>query len=411
MASTSGVSPLRYLLPALALLGLLAAIASLGREPVTTASDIDLGEPEWTRDDDRLIVQADIAPSTESMLLTVALDDPFAPLTLIELRAPDGTTRHREDPEDESAFDSDIAGTSFSSAGELALYLPLDRRPLHPGRWQATYALDADADVRRLALLQRAAQPATRNRKLSVAFGLTVPPEELAPFGGRDGLLDALRSSMQAVLAPHALSVSVDWIETPALSEFATIDVDTEDLGQACRAARAQLADPLTLPILLIEGFASEDDSGIDETIGLSPQPGVVFDPDSSESCAAVVLDGSGDDHDEITRARLLGATVLHEAGHFMGLDHSSEADGRIFDRLADTGRCDITRIDGRYNERFDVAGERDGLADDFECGVAGGASNLMFWSGVAEFAPFTLSPSQAAVLRRHPLFRPTERY
>ena len=79
-----------------------------------------------------------------------------------------------------------------------------------------------------------------------------------------------------------------------------------------------------------------------------------------------------------------LGRTLAHELGHFLGLFHTSEVDGSVYDALSDTPECRLDR---------DVAG--DGL-DVSDCQDAG-ADNLMFW---ARTSGTVLTPQQQAVLR-----------
>jgi hypothetical protein len=79
-----------------------------------------------------------------------------------------------------------------------------------------------------------------------------------------------------------------------------------------------------------------------------------------------------------------LGRTLAHEIGHYLGLFHTSEADGSAIDALSDTPECRIAR---------DV--KADGL-DVADC-EGFGADNLMFW---ARTTGTVLTPEQRAVLR-----------
>ena len=63
-----------------------------------------------------------------------------------------------------------------------------------------------------------------------------------------------------------------------------------------------------------------------------------------------------------------MGRTLAHELAHFLGLFHTSEADGRVYDALEDTPEC-----------RLEDDGDGDGL-DPADCESLG-ADNLMFWS------------------------------
>jgi hypothetical protein len=64
-----------------------------------------------------------------------------------------------------------------------------------------------------------------------------------------------------------------------------------------------------------------------------------------------------------------LGLTMAHEGGHYLGLFHTTEAEGQAFDPLPDTPEC------GPGQDR-----DADGIVDNRECRSAG-ASNLMFWA------------------------------
>jgi hypothetical protein len=79
-----------------------------------------------------------------------------------------------------------------------------------------------------------------------------------------------------------------------------------------------------------------------------------------------------------------LGRTLAHELGHFLGLFHTSEADGSVYDGLQDTPECRVDR---------DLNG--DGL-EPSECADAG-ADNLMFW---ATTSGTVLTGDQRALLR-----------
>jgi hypothetical protein len=79
-----------------------------------------------------------------------------------------------------------------------------------------------------------------------------------------------------------------------------------------------------------------------------------------------------------------LGRTLAHEIGHYLGLFHTSEADGSVLDALDDTPECRLAQ---------DTAGN--GL-DVKDC-TGFGADNLMFW---AKTTGTVLTSEQRAVLR-----------
>ncbi len=81
------------------------------------------------------------------------------------------------------------------------------------------------------------------------------------------------------------------------------------------------------------------------------------------------------------------GETMAHEIGHFLGLFHTSEQNGFVFEALEDTPECRADR---------DVDG--DGYVDTMEC-TGAGSDNLMFWAS-SEEEQSRLSPEQGRILR-----------
>ncbi|TGM51991.1 hypothetical protein EHQ91_16375 [Leptospira biflexa] len=98
----------------------------------------------------------------------------------------------------------------------------------------------------------------------------------------------------------------------------------------------------------------------------------------------------------------LLGETLSHEAGHFLGLWHVTEATGdngsiANKDPLRDTPTCHISN-DFNFN----------GVMDLNEClgggGSDSGGKNMMFWSGAVGFTQGDITAEQGWILRLNPL-------
>jgi hypothetical protein len=83
---------------------------------------------------------------------------------------------------------------------------------------------------------------------------------------------------------------------------------------------------------------------------------------------------------------RAMGRTLAHEVAHFLGLFHTSEADGSAHDPLRDTAQCTSVR---------DLNG--DARLSPAECEGAG-ADNLMFW---AKTEAVQLSADQIRILKQ----------
>lgn len=105
--------------------------------------------------------------------------------------------------------------------------------------------------------------------------------------------------------------------------------------------------------------------------------PGAANTPGTDQSGLALASVPEAD-------ATMEGYVLAHEAGHFMGLNHTTEADGDA-DPLPDTPRC-TTIQDGNLE-----------ACPDF--------SNIMFVSGAAQ-APILTSPFQRRVIQGSPMFQ-----
>lgn len=98
----------------------------------------------------------------------------------------------------------------------------------------------------------------------------------------------------------------------------------------------------------------------------------------------------------------LLGETLSHEAGHFLGLWHVTESFGdygNVWDRdpLRDTPTCHFsndTNVNG-YIELNECLGGS---------GTNSGGRNMMFWSGAVGFTQGDITAEQGWILRLNPL-------
>jgi hypothetical protein len=97
--------------------------------------------------------------------------------------------------------------------------------------------------------------------------------------------------------------------------------------------------------------------------------------------------------------ANLLGETAGHEMGHYLGLLHTTERNGRLFDILPDTPVCPRATRDLDADERVSVD-ECRGLD----------ANNLMFWQAggitVGIVRQTEITPDQAHVVHFSPIAR-----
>ena len=97
--------------------------------------------------------------------------------------------------------------------------------------------------------------------------------------------------------------------------------------------------------------------------------------------------------------AQLLGETAAHEMGHQLGLFHTTEKEGTVFDILSDTPECPSSSQDN----------DNSGTLTAEECDGFGG-NNLMFWTTWSSASRSsgnkqeTLSSHQQYVLKYSPI-------
>ena len=157
---------------------------------------------------------------------------------------------------------------------------------------------------------------------------------------------------------------------------------DMEELFQMSSAAAEA-----NLNIFLVRSISGFGTLGI---AGDIPGPGA-----NGTITSGVVVNTFGGLAD-MTQSELIlqGATMAHEGGHYLGLYHTTESGGTLFDPIADTPEC--------ARAQYDANG--DGIVSSRECKEVDGP-NLMFWSS-ASYAQEIVSDGQVEVWKGHPLVR-----
>ena len=406
-------------------------------------------------------LELDVPTDALSVLLTLTLEHPDDGIGIARVVDPAGRVLHA------TAFEPDswearhqvsaISGDVLVGNGDLSLFLPTTPRvPLEPGRYRIELEVDPpDAVLRGAAFVTRfdsaSGPPDGRAHAIDLHLSVFHTARRYRSRAFAREVERTWRPALDATLAPHALRIGTITVENAGRGDarrFVEIDDEAES-NAVCSRARQTFADDdgtrspdspgstsrdaphdpsTTLPLLALHvALVGEIIGGQTDawTSGLSAQPGAAFDPASPNGCIVIAERPWSEDEDGEPvplSVESITTTLLHELGHFVGLAHTSEADGRVFDVLDDTPRCEAARYDGRETSRVDVPAEAegndeverdtaDGVVDERECADGGGADNVMFWTSEVDVGPWTLTPEQAWVLRRHPLFRPVRAF
>ena len=220
--------------------------------------------------------------------------------------------------------------------------------------------------------------------------------QELISSDFRLALANQLRESMDKTLNDHSLRTGqLNFFDATMSqkSRYARTDVDA--IGEICLTMSQDVGSRRALNLALVDELLSSPEVGGDEAGPLGGAaaglPGTVLGDGSPISCVVA----SWETIDEIDAQ---AATFIHEGSHLMGLPHTTEQDGQLFDLFADTPECPLNEFD--END--------DGEVDQFECAALDGP-NFMFWTDDGLTTDFVMSEDQAWYLRRHPLFYPVD--
>jgi hypothetical protein len=294
----------------------------------------------------------------------------------------------------------DPRATTFRALGfqdhPFAAMYPNDPRlPLTKGKYQFLFAADRPTNVTVDVLIKKGPTPRQGSLPVTLWFAKTSYPRSnplSAATAPNDPVFQAAITKWREIYATGQIALAANQItykDLPAdkASRLGVLDTDAE-LNELLAVANTSDAEGLN--VYFIDQFNMPGAGGL---LGISAGiPGVPSYPGLTHAGVAVALFPLYATNDPLERADF-AATIAHEAGHYLGLYHTSERRGTTFDPIEDTPECRGTQ--------FDQNGDR--FVSTSEC-VSADASNLMFWTSNPKVVlAEKLTPAQSWVLLRNP--------
>lgn len=325
-------------------------------------------------------VLVDIGPGDLSFLAYARTGDAEAQVFITSVISPSGVDV------------GDAIGLEYgelSNFGEAAVYSPIKEQVgLEVGEYEV--AFEATDNIVSSGALVRSGS-GDGPQALDVVFWMATHEQF-----DRGALEERFRSVGEAVLGRHGIVIgSMTFLDPPAevIERYGVLRFveggTGDDLRGLCREMSASIGATRALNFAIVDRLDDGDSDAIIEgsSAGL---PGTAILAGSDLSCVAGMAARDPDDSGRDLFARAI--VIWHEAGHHLGLFHTSEGDGLSFDLMDDTPEC-------RYEER-DSNGDE--FIDLFECDGLD-ADNFMFFDGDGT----SMTADQAWMVRRHPLLYP----
>jgi hypothetical protein len=304
--------------------------------------------------------------------------------TVSQLRSPSG----------EVLFDLDEYLTSKVrilpvNDGDFGMLFPNSPRvAIEPGRYAFTVVNEQGSGTGEVfALVKRATTTRLGAGKISLNFWFAGLSGLTAATAPTHTAMQAAISELRAIYATAGIALGdLAYFDVPAAQSGTLAVIDTTDGkdSELRRLFELSAGAPNTaLNFFLVREIKGAGAGFV--ILGVAGGiPGIPFEQGTNASGVAVTaLDLSQD-------PKSVGRTMAHEGGHWLGLWHTTEQNGKMFDPLSDTPECSSS-----------LDQNADKILSSEECASAG-SEFLMFWQ--AGPTASKLSGNQGFVLLRNPV-------
>jgi HEAT repeat protein len=339
-------------------------------------------------------VEFDVDGDTLSTVIVAAPTSDQVAVAATELTDPAGNYLLRLDLSDADAvlpslYDSAVRAYPFLGPGPFALLYPgSPDHPSRPGTYAARYHVfeQAPKDVQFFAIQKRrpagGAEP--KAGKLPITFWFAQNDLVDADGGADAKLFRQAVDELTRIYASAGIEVgSPTYRNLPADAARRFSVVDANEFGELFTSVDTSSTPGLNFFVVSELELDSEGGVVVGLANGIPGPPALPGLPGGGVVVSLVALEFD---------PTLVGQIMAHEGGHYLGLMHTTERTGTIFDLLEDTPQCPASEYDT----------DGDDAVDDEECAPSGGSSNLMFWS--ADGRPQQVSADQGFVLLRNPM-------
>ena len=204
------------------------------------------------------------------------------------------------------------------------------------------------------------------------------------------GDLSAALSVMSSIYSTNGITLTINSTITISDSQYAAVSATFTDSTTSALVSQGGTA---AVNLFFIEDYTGSWSEILGNAAGIPGSMGI------ANSWNGVLNSLSAHASGTTLESQLLGETAAHEMGHQLGLFHTTESGGTVFDIISDTAECPKSSRDNDSNGKMS-AEECEGY----------GAENVMFWrawsssSRSAGKKQETFSSHQQHVLKYSPI-------